>query len=94
MSQLCPKDELSPYESRCAVFRGAYGVDPMTASNLVQPGGPMVTMLQHMYFEAMDDLRTASDIAGEGARLQGYAQALWDLLNIPAQLDEIKNLNL
>jgi hypothetical protein len=72
-------------------FRFKYGIDTSSAEILFREGSALTSMLQHMYLGAMEELREC-DLAHDGPRIQGQAQTLWTLLNIPTELEEIKNL--
>lgn len=73
-------------------FVAKYGIDSNAANALYRDGNSLVPMLQHMYFEAMEELREC-DLDKDGKRIQGQAQVLWTLLNIPKDLEEMKELD-
>ena len=71
-------------------FRETYGVEPGTAAVLFHNNSALRTMLNHLYLETMDELREC-DLPDAGARIQGQAQLLWTLLNIPEEVEKLKN---
>lgn len=73
-------------------FRAKYGVDHGTAEVLFRDPGPLPKMIQHMYLDTMEELREC-DIEKDGKRIQGMAQLLWTMLNIPGEVQQINEIN-
>ena len=80
-------------QSRVDEFLAKYGIDHGSAEILFKDGSALPTILQHMYFEAMEELRECI-IKEDGERIQGQTQILWTLLNIPKELEELKELDI
>ena len=79
-------------QSRVEWFSAKYGVEPGVVEQLFREGSPLPTILQTMYYGAMEELRECI-LKENGERIQGQAQALWTLLNIPKEIEEISNLD-
>jgi len=72
-------------------FKERYGISHFEAEALFQNSPALETLLRHMYYESMDALRSENDFPVGIARIQGETQVLWDLLQIPQILDDIRN---
>jgi len=75
-------------EVRVQEFTATYGADPDSVQGLFRDGNVLAPLLQHMYLETMDELRE-TDLAKHGARIQGQAQLLWTLLNLPREIEKM-----
>jgi len=66
-------------------FEEKYGLDPAAVAAAFKDAPDFLTILQHMYLDAMDELREC-DISHDGAYVQGQAQVLWTLLDLPNEV--------
>ena len=82
--------DFSQREAKNQDFLDEYGIDPGSASVLFE-SGPLKTMLEHMYYDAMEALRDC-ELASEGQGIQGQAKLLWTILEIPNKVNELKTL--
>jgi len=76
-------------ESREQDFEEKYGLDSVTAATVYRDAKAFTGLLQTMYLATMDELREC-DLPKDGARIQGQAQILWTLLNLPTEISEMK----
>jgi len=82
--------DYSRRESLNKDFLDQFGIDPGSAAVLFDIG-PFKTMLEHMYYETIEALRDC-DMDTDGRGIQGQAQLLWALLNVPKRLEELKDV--
>jgi len=71
-------------------FKESYGIDSGSAAILFANSSHLKTLLEHMYFETMEELRECT-LKEDGERIQGQAQLLWSLLNLPEEIRKIEN---
>ena len=77
-------------EAQTELFKATYGIDPGAAEGLFRDGA-LISMLQHMYFNAMEEFRECN-LREHGERIQGQAQNLWTLLNIPKEIEKMREI--
>jgi hypothetical protein len=94
--------QLSPYTIEAEVFPDEraeflageflikYGITHDQASSLFRDGSNFHTMIEHMYQEALAELREC-DIATTGPAIQAQAQLLNLFLHIPIEIEEINS---
>jgi hypothetical protein len=85
---IAPKGKPLPGKTPEERFKDEYGIDPGSANVLFSSNTHLKEMLEFMYYDAMEALRECN-LREDGDNLQGKAQTLWTLLNIP---NEVKNL--
>jgi hypothetical protein len=73
-------------------FKECYGIDAGTAAVLFN-NMALKTMLEHMYRETMEGLLECPNLAVDGPRIQGQAQLLNTLLEIPKEIEQIQTAN-
>ena len=78
-------------ESLVKDFEAKFGIDIAHAESLLREPSPFLLMAEHMYYDVMDQLREC-DVAGDGARIQGMAQLLWEFINMQNAINEIRKL--
>jgi len=80
------------HESRQAEFVATYGIEPGVAHELCRDDAPFLKLVQHMYLQSMEELRDCK-LDEDGKRIQGMAQALWALVNLPQEVDALRALD-
>ena len=77
------------FDANQANFREKYGISWQQAEQLFKDG-VLAQMLNHMYNEAMAELRCC-DMDADGKRIQGTAVALYALLDSQKEAIELRN---
>ena len=79
-------------DAQLATFQATYGTDPGSVAAMFQDGNVLHSVLEHMYLDAMDELRQC-DIPSEGIGIQAQAQLLWTLLNLPLEIEAMNTVS-